>query len=117
MAQLRKYEKGEGKDWNTKESIAFGRGDVHKDFQGLQADLNRFAGAVGFEKLDIDGFLGPRSVTAFNKIYDAALAKNPLLAANVFPPPKTKEDIAEYCQFMRQWLQETAAKVLLAEQA
>jgi lysozyme family protein len=117
MATLRKYEKGEGKDWNTKESIAFGRGDVHKDFMGLQKDLNDFASALGFAKLDVDGFLGPKSVAAFNQIYDAALKKNPLLAANVFPPPKTKEDIAEYCQFMRQWLNETGRKVLLSERS
>lgn len=115
MTQLRKYEKGEGKDWNTKDTIAYGRGDVHKDFVGLQEDLNKFAGVVGFDKLGTDGFLGPKTVAAFTKIYDATIAKNPLLAANVFPPPKTKEDVAEYCQFMRQWLQQTAMKVLLAE--
>lgn len=112
MATLRKYERGEGKDWNVKESIAYGKGDVHKDFQGLQADLNRFASIVGFEKLDVDGFLGPKSVSAIKGIYQKVIQKNPGLSATAFPVPDTKEEVAEYCQFIRQWLQTTVAKAL-----
>lgn len=112
MATLRKYERGEGKDWNVKETIAFGRGDVHKEFQGLQADLNRYADTVGFKKLDVDGFLGPQSVGAIKTIYQKVIQKNPGLSATAFPVPDTKEEVAEYAQFIRQWLQTTVAKVL-----
>jgi hypothetical protein len=43
MAELRNYEQGEGKDWNVKNSIAYGKGPVHEDFKGLQTDINRFS--------------------------------------------------------------------------
>jgi ribosomal protein L4 len=55
MAELRNYEQGEGKDWNVKNSIAYGKGPVHEDFKGLQKDINRFAEEVGFKKLEVDG--------------------------------------------------------------
>ena len=29
MAELRDYQQGEGKDWNVKGSIAYGKGQVH----------------------------------------------------------------------------------------
>ena len=63
---LRNYDKGEGKDWNVKESIAYGRGFVHEDFVGLQQDLNLFASRVGFDKIQLDGFLGPKTVDIWN---------------------------------------------------
>ena len=112
MTELRDYEKGEGKDWNVKETIAYGRGEVHKDFQGLQRDLNAFAPSMGYEALDVDGFLGPKSVDAIGMVYTAVVMKNPLLRATVFPIPKTKEEVAEWAQFIRDWLKETAAKTL-----
>ena len=115
MSTLKKYEKGEGKEWNANDKIAWGKGEVHKDFQGLQTDLNRFSDVASFAKLEVDGFLGPATVEAFTKIYDAAVKKNPGLVATPFPPPKTKEDAAEYAQFIRMWLQTAAAKALLAE--
>lgn len=115
MSNLKTYEMGEGKDWNANDKIAWGKGDVHKDFQGLQTDLNRFADVASFDKLDVDGFLGPATVEAFTKIYGAAIEKNPGLIATPFPPPKTKEDAAEYAQFIRMWLQGAAASALLAE--
>src|SRR4029079_19172119 len=40
MAELRNYVQGEGKDWNVKNSIAYGKGPVHEDFKGLQTDIN-----------------------------------------------------------------------------
>jgi hypothetical protein len=109
---LKRYEQGEGKDWNVKETIAFGKGDVHKEFQGLQVDLNNLATRVGFDKLDVDGFLGPKSVEAINAVYSAVIKKNPGLAATPFPVPKTKEEVAEYAQFIRQWLQTVAEEAL-----
>jgi len=109
---LQKYTRGEGKDWNVKDAIAYGRGDVHKDFQGLQVDLNNFATRLGFDKLEVDGFLGPSTVDAINKVYSAVIKKNPGLAATPFPVPKTKEEVAEYTQFIRQWLQNTAEEAL-----
>ncbi|KAB2901095.1 MAG: hypothetical protein F9K40_08745 [Kofleriaceae bacterium] len=115
VADLRRYHKGAGKDWNVKESIAYGAGPVHQDFVALQTDLNRFAGVAGFGKLDTDGFLGPRSAAAVKAVYDKVVAKNPLLSATVFPVPDTKEEVAEYAQFIRAWLRDVASKQLLAE--
>ena len=34
------------------------------------------------------------------------------LAATPFPVPKTKEEVAEYAQFIRQWLQTVAEEAL-----
>jgi lysozyme family protein len=115
VADLRRYHKGAGKDWNTKESIAYGAGPVHQDFVALQTDLNRFAGASGFGKLDTDGFLGPKTAAAVTAVYKQVVAKNPLLAATVFPVPDTKEEVAEYAMVVRAWLRDVASKQLLAE--
>jgi lysozyme family protein len=115
VADLRRYHKGAGKDWNVKESIAYGAGPVHQDFVALQTDLNRFAGVAGFEKLDTDGFLGPKTAHAVKAIYDKVVAKNQLLSATVFPVPDTKEEVAEYAQFIRAWLRDVASKQLVAE--
>jgi lysozyme family protein len=115
LSELRRYHEGKGKEWNTKGDIAFGAGPVHEDFQKLQAAVNRFAATVDFKPLEVDGFLGDHSVKAVNAIYAAAVKKNPLLAATVFPVPDSKEEVAEYAQFIRRWLETTAAKTLLAE--
>jgi lysozyme family protein len=115
LSELRRYHQGTGKEWNTRETIAYGAGPVHEDFMKLQDAVNKFAGALGFKPLDRDGFLGEKSVKAVNTIYEAAVKKNPGLAATVFPPPDTKEEVAEYAQFIRRWLETTAAKALLAE--
>jgi hypothetical protein len=111
--QYRKYERGEGKDWNVKNTIAYGRGEVHKDFQGLQTDLNRFSTVCGFSALTPDGFLGDKSVDAIKRVYSAVIAKNPGLVATPFPVPDTKEEVAEFAQFIRMWLQGPAAKAIL----
>jgi hypothetical protein len=111
MTELRDYEKGEGKDWNVKDTIAYGKGAVHEDFKGLQKDLNRYAKQVDFEPLDVDGFLGPRTVDAWNKIYQAALAKDPT-ATVAFPPIVMKEQIATLCQHVRHWLKTSGARIL-----
>lgn len=115
VADLRRYHKGAGKDWNVKESIAYGAGPVHEDFCALQRDLNRFAGALGEKALEVDGFIGGRTAGLVKKVYDAVVGKNPLLAMTLFPVPDTKEEAAEYCQFIRAWLGGVAAKQLLAE--
>ncbi len=117
VADLRRYHKGSGKDWNVKDTIAYGAGPVHQDFIGLQEDLNRFAGTLGFAKLTTDGFIGAKTAAAVKAVYDKVVAKNPLLAVTLFPVPDTKEEAAEYAQFIRAWLKNTAAKNLLAEQA
>jgi hypothetical protein len=108
----RRYVFGDGKEWNTRESIAYGAGPVHEDFKALQADLNRFAGAAGFAALQTDGFIGPKTAQAVTSIYKQVVAKNPLLAATPFPVPDTKEEVAEYAQHIRAWLQGTAGKAL-----
>lgn len=111
MAELRDYVMGEGKDWNVKDSIAYGRGAVHEDFKGLQRELNRFADQAGFEKLEVDGFLGPNTVDAWNKIYQAALAVDPT-ATVAFPPIVMKEQLATLCQHVRHWLQTAGARII-----
>jgi lysozyme family protein len=111
-ARQRRYVFGEGKEWNTRESIAYGAGPVHEEFKGLQADLNRFAGAAGFAAIQTDGFIGPKTAAAVTAIYKQVVARNPLLAATPFPVPDTKEEVAEYAQHIRGWLKETASKAL-----
>lgn len=105
------YEKGEGKDWNVKGSIAFGRGAVHDDFEGLQRDLNGYAELAGFKKLEVDGFLGDHTVSAWQKTYQTALKRDPL-ATLALLPIESKEQLATLCQQVRHWLQTTGKKVL-----
>ena len=115
VSPFRRFERGAGKDWNVKESIAYGAGPVHEEFKALQTELNRFAPTIGFSPLGVDGFLGPKSAEAVTLVYKAVVARNPLLAATPFPPPDTKEEAAEYAAFIRNWLQNVAAKAVLAE--
>jgi lysozyme family protein len=115
VSRLRRYVRGAGKDWNTKDQIAYGAGEVHGEFQALQTELNRFAEAIGFAPLAIDGFIGPKTAVAVTQIYEAAIKKNPGLAATPFPPPDSKEEAAEYAAFIRWWLSNVAAKAVLAE--
>ncbi len=115
VADLRRYHKGQGKDWNVKDTIAYGAGPVHADFVALQGDLNRFAGALGFAPLATDGFIGARTAAAVKAVYDAVGGKKPLAAMTLFPVPDTKEEAAEYCQFIRAWLRDVASRHLLAE--
>lgn len=110
VANLRRYHKGAGKDWNVKDTIAYGAGPVHEDFVALQKDLNKFAGALGFKPLEADGFIGEKTSAAVKKVYDAVIGKNQLLAATMFPVPDTKEEAAEYAQFIRAWLRDVAGK-------
>ena len=111
MAELRTYEYGEGKDWNVKGAIAFGRGPVHDTFKGLQEDINRFSEEVGFAKVQVDGFLGPKTVDAWNKIYAAAVAKD-AKATWEFPAIGTKEQLATYAAHARDWLQHKGSKII-----
>lgn len=112
LADLRRYHKGTGKEWNVKDAIAYGAGPVHDDFKALQTDLNRFAGAVGFAPLTVDGFLGAKTAAATKAIYDALVAKNPMHAMTMFPVPDTKEECAEYCMFIRAWLGKHAGQLI-----
>jgi lysozyme family protein len=115
LGELRRYHQGTGTEWNTKDKIAYGAGPVHEDFKQLQATVNKFAATVGFAPLELDGFLGDHTAKAVTAIYEATLKKNKFLAGTAFPPPDTKEEVAEYAQFIRRWLDTTAAKALLAE--
>ena len=115
VTPFRLYKTGTGQDWNVMGEVAYGAGVVHDEFMGLQRDLNRFAEAVGFQKLDVDGKLGPRTAAAAKAVYDKVSAKNPMLGVTLFPPPDTKEEAAEFAAFIRDWLDKTAAKHLLAE--
>ncbi len=117
IADKRRYHRGAGKEWNVKDAIAYGAGPVHDDFKALQADLNGFAAVAGFDALDVDGFLGARTAAAVKAVYDAVIGKKPLAAMTPFPVPDTKEEVAEFCMFIRAWLHDVASKHLLAEQA
>jgi peptidoglycan hydrolase-like protein with peptidoglycan-binding domain len=115
VTKLRRYERGTGKDWNVKDQIAYGAGEVHEEFKALQMELNRFANIVGFETLSVDGFIGQKTAAAVTKVYTTVVAKNPGLAATPFPPPDTKEEAAEYGALIRWWLGAVASKALIAE--
>lgn len=114
IADLRRYHRGAGKEWNVKDTIAYGAGPVHEDFVALQTDLNRFAGALDFAPLATDGMIGGKTAKAVKAVYDALIAKNPMNVMTAFPVPDTKEEVAEYCMFIRAWLG-TKASALLAE--
>lgn len=115
VSPFRLYKKGAGQDWNVKGDIAYGAGPVHDEFVGLQHDLNKLADAVGFKKLDTDGFIGPKTAEAVKATFDKVVAKNPVLGVTLFPPPDSKEEAAEFAAFIRDWLDKTATKQLLAE--
>jgi lysozyme family protein len=115
VGDLRHFHRGQGKEWNVKGSIAFGAGPVHEEFKGLQADLNVFADAIGFQALELDGFIGDRTADAVKWVYEAVVKKNPMATMTAFPVPDTKEEVAEYAMFIRAWLKDVATKALLAE--
>ena len=115
VAPFRLYQRGAGKDWNVKGDIAYGAGPVHDEFMGLQRDLNKLADVVGFKKLEVDGFIGPNTAAAVKSTYEKVVAKEPMLGVTLFPPPDTKEEAAEFAAFIRDWIQKTASKHLLAE--
>ena len=115
VSPFRRYLRGQGKDWNVKDTIAYGAGEVHEEFKNLQAELNRFAETVRFKPLEVDGFIGPRTAEAVKSVFAAVVARNPMAAATPFPVPDTKEEAAEYAAFIRSWLSTVAAKHLLAE--
>lgn len=115
VSPFRLYKKGQGQDWNIKGDIAYGAGAVHDEFVGLQQDLNKFADAIGFKKLDTDGFIGPKTAQAVKAVFDKVVAKNPVYGVTLFPPPDSKEEAAEFAAFIRDWLDKTASKQILAE--
>lgn len=115
VTPFRVYKRGTGQDWNIKGEIAYGAGPVHDEFVNMQKSLNRFADVVGFGKLDTDGFIGPKTAAAVKATFEKIVAKSAMLGVTLFPPPDTKEEAAEYAAFIRDWLDKTAAKHLLAE--
>lgn len=115
VSPFRLYKRGSGQDWNVKGDIAYGAGAVHDEFMGLQRELNKLAVAVGFQPLEVDGFIGPRTAAAIKQTYEKVVAKNPALGVTLFPPPDSKEETAEFAAFIRDWLDKTARRHLLAE--
>jgi lysozyme family protein len=115
VGDLRHYHRGAGKEWNVKDTIAYGAGPVHEDFRALQADVNKFAEVAGFAPLQVDGFIGSRTAAAVKAIYDAVVARRPMAAMTPFPVPDDKEETAEFCMFIRKWLADIATRTLLAE--
>jgi lysozyme family protein len=115
VAPFRVYQRGTGQDWNVKGEIAYGAGAVHDEFVLLQRGLNRFADVVGFKPLETDGFIGPKTAAAVTAVYHKVVANNPALAITLFPPPDTKEEAAAFAAFIRDWLDKTATRHLIAE--
>lgn len=112
VSPFRIYQRGQGKDWNIKGEIAYGAGAVHDEFLGLQRDLNKLAGVVGFQPLTVDGFIGPKTAEAVKRTYEKVVAKNQLFGVTLFPPPDTKEEAAEFAAYIHDWLQKVAMKEL-----
>jgi len=112
VSPFRIYERGQGKDWNVKGDIAYGAGPVHDEFLGLQRDLNKLADIVGFEPLQVDGFIGPKTAAAVKRTYERIVAKNKLFGVTLFPPPDTKEETAEFAAYIHDWIQKVAFKEL-----
>ena len=110
QTELRKLDSG--KDFGAGGGGVQGKGEGVAVLRGLQADLNRFAAACGYDHVKVDGVVGPRAAEAVKKVYAAVIAKNPGLAATPFPPPDTKEEAAEYCAFIRDWLNGPAGQAL-----
>jgi len=115
VSPFRRYIRGQGKDWNVKDTIAYGAGEVHEDFKNLQSELNRFADVVKFKPLEVDGFIGPKTAEAVTKVWEQVIIRDLMLAATPFPIPDSKEEAAEYAGFIRSWLSTVAANKLLAE--
>lgn len=115
VSPFKVYQQGAGKDWNIKGEIAYGAGATHDEFVALQKSLNTVATAVGFKELDTDGFIGAKTAEAVKKTWDKVVAKNAALAVTPFPAPDTKEEAAQYAAFIRNWIDTTAKKNLLAE--
>jgi len=113
VTTFRLFERGEGKDWNVKGEIAYGKGAVHDEFLGIQRELNKLANVVGFKPLDVDGFIGPKTAAAVKATYDKLVGMNSIFGVTLFPPPNTKEETAAFAQFIHGWLRDTAAKQLL----
>jgi uncharacterized protein (DUF2236 family) len=110
-AELRTLDRD--KDWTVQGTSIAGAGkSAAAELKGLQADLNRFAGLAQVEAVVVDGYVGPKTVASVKAVYDAVVAKNPLLTATPFPVPDSKEEVATYAPHIRQWLAGTAADAL-----
>lgn len=100
------------KDWTKSGSTISGKGEAKSEFRGLQADLNQYAEAAGFEAVKVDGIIGPQTVDAAGKVVKAVLASNSLLVPIEFTTPDTVEAVAQYAARIRDWLHSTAATAL-----
>ena len=77
------------KDWTAQGGNLKGKGAAHTEFRGLQADLDQYAQAWGFEGVAVDGILGPKTLAAVQAVTKAVVGKNPLLTPSTFAPPAT----------------------------
>ena len=73
LGQLGKYtgpgEKKDGANFNCGATICWPIGkDTEAVWANLQRQLNRFAKKAGFSKIDIDTFIGPKTVAAINAV-------------------------------------------------
>ena len=100
-----------GKDFTASGSNFTAKGQVLSEFRGLQADLNLYAKAAGFDGVTIDGIVGPRTLEAVKRVVAAVLARNSLLIPVAFTA-NNSEEVARYAPRIREWLHTTAAKTL-----
>ena len=79
---------------------------------GVQAKPFKWTSASDIPTWDIHSQNNALGNGVHAAIYDALVAKNPMNAMTLFPVPDTKEEVAEYAQFIRAWLRNTASKTL-----
>lgn len=101
-----------GKDFTIQGTTVTGAGEARSAFRSLQADLNLYAQAAGFDAVVVDGVIGPATVAAARKVVDAVLASNPLLVPIEFTTPDSAGAVAQYALRIRDWLHSTAATAL-----
>ena len=77
----------------------------------LKIELNQFALAAEFPRLDLDDRLGPEVVEALARTHAAVVTRRPELAAD-FPLPDSPEEVAAQCEQIVAWLRTSAVEAL-----
>jgi lysozyme family protein len=92
-----------GQDWTVEGNSIAGRGEGRAQLRGLQADLNLYGERCGFDRVAIDGLIGPKTVSAVNLVIAQVAIVNPTATQGV-PAHGTKEEVAENAPALRGWL-------------
>ena len=100
-----------GKDYTAKNEYFAGIGMANVTFRGMQADLNLFAQACGFEAVVIDGLIGDKTLVAANTLVNAAVAKDVSKTPDFFRL-ESAEQVAQNASEIRNWLRTVAGPTL-----